>query len=153
MTKKDAIKNLKELIAYFEQELNRAEPDQWIEYGFDVEEGKGDVETFKKSLNALEITSWISTKDRNPEETGTYLVTLEHNKWVDGEEIDEIETEVDTRWYGDSKICPDWRMDDQPGEGLAWTEQCGSIKGERVVAWMPLPIAYGEVDDDSTEEG
>ena len=90
------------------------------------------------------MNNWISTKERNPEEEGTYLVTLEYNKWVDGEETDEIKTEVDTRWFGDARICPDWRMDNQPEEGLAWTEQCGSIKGERVLAWMPLPDPYSE---------
>lgn len=54
MTREEHIENLKQLIDFFESEINRAEKDQWIEYGFDIKEGKKDVETFKASLKALE---------------------------------------------------------------------------------------------------
>ena len=133
------IENLETLVNFFETEISKAEPNQWVEYGFDVEEGQRDVECFKAAIKALKETEWISAKDRNPEEKGTYLVTIEYNKWVDGEMTDEIVTEVDTRWFGNGlELCPNWVMDDQPDEGLVWTEQCGSIKGERVIAWKPL---------------
>lgn len=49
--------------------------------------------------------------------------------------------EVTLRYFADLDKEPklrDWVMDDEPKSGLAWTEECGSIKGEKVYAWMPI---------------
>lgn len=141
MNKTECIKNLELVATYFEERISKAdEPDRCWDYTFGIKDGQEDIESFRAGIKAMEATNWISVKERNPEEKGTYLVTIEYNKWVNDEMTDEIETEVDTRWFGNGlELCPDWVMDDQPDEGLVWTEQCGSIKGERVIAWMPLP--------------
>ena len=41
-------------------------------------------------------------------------------------------------YFADLDEEPDlkgWIMDGQPENGLAWTEECGSVKGETVYAW------------------
>lgn len=69
-------------------------------------------------------------------------MTLQYDEWNGKEKTGKVVTEVATRWFGDASTCPNWIMDDQPREGLVWTEECGSAEGERVIAWMPLPEPY-----------
>lgn len=103
------------------------------EYAFSEEKRKEKTE-MKKQWNYIE-------KDGNPKEPGIYWVTLIHPEWKDGKETGKLYAEVDSRYYADLNKNPDlklWIMEGEPKSGLAWTEEVGSIKGERVYAWMPI---------------
>ncbi|MDO5146931.1 MAG: hypothetical protein Q4D60_07995 [Eubacteriales bacterium] len=80
-------------------------------------------------------------KDGNPKEPGVYWVTLIYPEWKDGKPTGRTVAEVSSRYYADLDKNPDirnWVMDGEPDTGLAWTEETGSVKGEKVYAWMPM---------------
>ena len=80
-------------------------------------------------------------KDGNPKEAGQYWVTLIDPEWKDGKKTGKMLAEVDSRYYSNLDEEPDlkgWRMDGEPETGYAWTQETGSIMGERVHAWMPI---------------
>lgn len=88
----------------------------------------------KKQWNYVE-------KDGNPEKAGLYWVTLIYPERKDGKKTGKFMAEVDTRYFADLDKESDLRgltMDGEPDSGFAWTEECGSISGERVHAWMPM---------------
>lgn len=89
----------------------------------------------KKQWNYVE-------KDGNPKEPGTYWVTLIYPAWeFEGGKTEKKLAEVTLRYFADLDKEPElrgWVMNDEPESGLAWTEESGSIKGEKVYAWMPL---------------
>ena len=66
---------------------------------------------------ALEQTRWIPVNERLPEKPGTYMTTIDYGKHYG--------LEVGQKYYY--------------GQGL-WGDDC-------VVAWMPLPEAYKEVEE------
>lgn len=71
----------------------------------------------------------IVEKDGNPDTEGLYDVVLI---------VSEGKLAVrETRYFGDAAEYHGWIMDDQPEEGLVWTEETGSYPGERVYAWLP----------------
>ncbi len=75
-------------------------------------------------------------KDGNPKKEGLYWVTLIYPVWKD--QTKKYVATVGTRYFGDAKANASWKMEDQPDEGLVWTEECGSNEGEYVHAWMPI---------------
>lgn len=80
-------------------------------------------------------------KDGNPNKPGMYWVTLIHPEWKDGKKTGKMVAEVDARYYADLDKEPElkgWTMDDEPDNGLAWTEESGSYSGERVHAWIEI---------------
>ena len=88
----------------------------------------------KKQWNYVE-------KDGNPKMAGLYWVTLIYPERKDGKKTGKFMAEVDTRYFADLDKEPDlrgWTMDGEPDSGFAWIEECGSISGERVHAWMPM---------------
>lgn len=88
----------------------------------------------KKQWNYVE-------KDGNPKMAGMYWVTLIYPERKDGKKTGKFMAEVDTRYFADLDKEPDLRgltMDGEPDSGFAWTEEYGSISGERVHAWMPM---------------
>lgn len=88
----------------------------------------------KKQWNYVE-------KDGNPKMAGLYWVTLIYPERKDGKKTGKFMAEVDTRYFADLDKEPDLRgltMDGEPDSGFAWTEECGSISGERVCAWTPM---------------
>lgn len=80
-------------------------------------------------------------KDGNPKEPGVYWVTLIYPAWVNNQCNGKYYAEVCLRYFADLDKNPElkgWIMNNEPETGMAWTEECGSIKGERVHAWMPM---------------
>lgn len=81
----------------------------------------------KKQWNYVE-------KDGNPKKAGLYWVTLIYPERKDGKKTGKFMAEVDTRYFADLDKEPDLRgltMDGEPDSGFAWTEECGSISGEK----------------------
>lgn len=81
----------------------------------------------KKQWNYVE-------KDGNPKKAGLYWVTLIYPERKDGKKTGKFMAEVDTRYFADLDKESDLRgltMDGEPDSGFAWTEECGSISGER----------------------
>lgn len=88
----------------------------------------------KKQWNYVE-------KDGNPKKPGLYWVTLIFPERKGGKKTGKLLAEVASRYYADLDKEPGlkgWTMDGEPDSGLAWTEECGSISGEKVYAWMPI---------------
>ena len=79
-------------------------------------------------------------KDGNPTKDGTYWVTLIFSGWdKEKQEPNDVNfVMIDTRYFGDAKECEGWIMNDQPKEGLVWTEETGSMPNERVWAWAEM---------------
>ncbi len=83
----------------------------------------------------------IVERDGNPKKAGMYFVILIYDEWENGEKTGRSIAEKSTRYFVDIDKNPalrNWVMDDQPDHGFAWTEQTGSIAGERVYAWLDL---------------
>lgn len=78
----------------------------------------------------------IVEKDGNPTKPGVYLCVLIYPH--DGKNLATIES----RYFADLDEDPSaagWKMDDQPGHGLVWTEETGSSPHEKVYVWAELP--------------
>ena len=99
--------------------------------------------------------TWIPVKDGSPISAGVYVVTLTCEGWdPEKQKPNGIigEPYISTREYCDAEKAGSWKMNDQPDDGLVWTEESGSGPNERVTAWMPVPgpmpeIAYKEPND------
>lgn len=90
----------------------------------------------------------IVSKDGNPEKEGVYDCVLIHEerKLKDPETLNTDREEWiptgrvlavrETRWFGPAAPGDGWLMKDQPKEGLAWHEECGSHIDEWVYAWL-----------------
>lgn len=79
--------------------------------------------------------------DGKPKSHGLYWVTLIYPERKNGRKTGRLMAEVCTRYFADLDNEPDlkgWVMDGEPDSGFAWTEECGSISGEKVHAWMPI---------------
>lgn len=96
-------------------------------------------------------------KDGNPQEAGIYYVTLIFPEWKDGKKTGRYFAEVNSRYFADLDEEPDlklWIMDGQPENGLAWIEECGSVKGETVYAWTDkIDIDIAVIPDGVRTEG
>ena len=91
----------------------------------------------------------IVAYDGNPEKEGTYDCILIHEKkeLKDPETLNTDKEEwistgklyafCSSRWFGPAAPNDGWLMKDQPKEGLAWHEECGSYMYEYVYAWLP----------------
>ena len=70
-----------------------------------------------------------------------YWVTIIYPEWENGKKTGKIVAEVVTRYFTDLDKEPDlkaWKMEGEPENGLAWTEETGSVHSEKVYAWMPM---------------
>ena len=75
----------------------------------------------------------------NPTKKGVYWTTLIYPEWRDRERTGRILASVGKRSFSEAGEAPEsWVMEGQPKEGLVWTETFGSVKGEKVYAWMPV---------------
>lgn len=84
-------------------------------------------------------TGWhIVSEDGNPLVEGLFLAIVIYPEWDGGKDTGKRHACIDVRAFMDAKEAEGWIMDDQPEEGLVWTEQTGSIKGESVYAWLEL---------------
>lgn len=93
---------------------------------------------FVKETDTVKDWKFVE-KDGNPIAEGNYDVILIYNGW-DAEKQKpngELFATRDTRWFGDAAKSVGWVMNDQPVEGLVWTEETGSYPNERVYAWLP----------------
>ena len=87
-------------------------------------------------------------KDGNPAKEGEYWVTLIY-PWNGN-----MMASVASRYFEDAKNAGAWKMKDQPDEGLVWSEECGSIDGEYVYAWMPIEeVEISELPEGVEERG
>ena len=96
-------------------------------------------------------------KDGNPTVAGQYWVTLVYPEVKkvgagysedDWKETGKVFGSLEERFFMDAKDAGNWIMEDQPKEGLVWTEQSGSHMHERVHAWMPMEdIEIAEVPE------
>jgi hypothetical protein len=86
----------------------------------------------------------------NPDKEGEYDVILiyDESRYI-GDNIWEPTGKKfavrETRYFGDASKFEGWVMKDQPEEGLAWSEECGSYMNERVYAWYP-PREFPDVE-------
>ena len=89
------------------------------------------------------MNKWhIVSEDGNPKTAGQYFVIVFYHPWEFGAPVeDKLCGCVDVRDFMDAKQAQNWVMDDQPDEGLVWTEQTGSCAGESVYAWLELDEA------------
>lgn len=88
-------------------------------------------EWIDKFPSADESQEWIPTCDRLPSDSDYYLVTL-----------------VDA--FGDTEICVVWYAHEKDYSGeTGWREITDS---DFVTAWLPLPSAYKEADDNRDYE-
>lgn len=81
-------------------------------------------ELCKLAIKALEQTRWIPCAERLPEDSDTYLVTIEYNGeviGVDAASYSPVEGYIDKHW----DTFNDWKEDN---------DSC-----YHVTAWMPLP--------------
>lgn len=99
-------------------------------------------------------TKWkYVEKDGHPKEMGDYYCLLVAMIERDGEDV--IHFEYATRYFADLDVRPDlkpWIMDGEYDSGLAWTEESGSLEGERVYAWHELPECDAVIDMESVRE-
>ena len=85
------------------------------------------------------MNKWrIVSEDGNPETVGTYFVILIQPEWNGEEDTGIRHGCLGTRDFMNAEDAEGWVMEDQPDEGLVWTEQSGSIVGESVYAWLEL---------------
>ncbi len=77
------------------------------------------------------MINWISTKDKLPDKNKKYLVTFEH-------QLGQKSRDVDVMWYGNI-------TKDRKGF-YEWDMESGSVEWDTVLAWMPLPEPYQEVE-------
>ena len=99
----------------------------WISgYNRGIEHTKADAEKYKLALFAVIRNSKVLPKGLILGKSATEI-----NK-MSRETMDEVLKSLDFE-----KIRG-WTMDGEPDSGFAWTEECGSISGERVYAWMPM---------------
>lgn len=76
----------------------------------------------------------------NPKEAGTYLCVLLYEEYNGDQLTGELKANIDFRWFGNAEGNEGWIMQDQPEEGLVWTEQVGSPYGETVYAWREFKV-------------
>ena len=88
-------------------------------------------ELCKLAIQALN-QRWIPVSERLPEENGQYLITVKYKPEADYENI-----------YAEHGEWADGRWD------MFCFGHCGEVEG--IVAWMPLPEPYKEVEGEDTE--
>ena len=81
------------------------------------------VANIKSLLSVTPAQKWIPVSEKLPEETGWYIVTIRTEKGI--------------------AVC---EQSYRKGENH-WT----TLKGIEVIAWMPLPEPYKEVDDEASD--
>ena len=74
----------------------------------------------------------------NPQKAGVYWTALIFPEIRDGKDTGRTMVNVETRYFGDAMESKGWIMQDQPEEGLVWTEQSFSWDREKVWAWAEL---------------
>ena len=123
-----------------------------LESAIDLAEKTGSVlvkttpDVAKEAINMIKeektMNKWhIVSEDGNPKKAGTYFVMLIYPEWEDGEDTGRRGGCVGTRDLMNAEDARGWIMQDQPEEGLVWTDQVGSTYGESVYAWLELEEA------------
>lgn len=87
------------------------------------------VEAIKMGIHALEETKWIPCSERMPEEAYGCLVTVMDCEAYSMEDFENIYPEF-VGWDGET-----------------WNDGDGEEIPFEVIAWMPLPKPYKEVED------
>lgn len=84
---------------------------------------------------------YMDTEGR-PKKAGTYWVTLIFDTWGNKKEASKNKksTMIDTRYFCDAKAenLLSWVMNNEPKEGLVWTQKSGSMPNEQVYAWAEI---------------
>lgn len=96
------------------------------------------LQKYIDAIKALEQTRWIPISERNPNKNGKYLVTV---RGLMGEYV-----KVETIYYAEDLYKID-KFDFIDKQGVAgwyfFESEWGYYEFDNVVAWMPLPQAYG----------
>lgn len=86
-------------------------------------------------------------KDGNPKKEGYYWCTLIADIYKDGEPTGQKVAYGDLRAYEDvTKLSEEYRMKDQPREGLGWVRDADGFGSETVYAWNTEKKSVGVCD-------